>query len=43
MYGLFERSGYHKGLYHVIGGFLSAAKNFTEQDLKLNFLKQRIE
>ena len=39
----FERSGYHKGLYHVIGGLLSASKNFTEQDLKLNFLKQRIE
>ena len=30
----FERSGYHKGLYHVIGGLLSASKNFTEQDLK---------
>ena len=38
-----ERSGYHKGLYHVIGGLLSASKNFTEQDLKLNHLKQRIE
>ncbi len=39
----FERSGYHKGLYHVIGGLLSASKNFTEQDLKLNKLKERIE
>tara|TARA_B100000965_G_scaffold111492_1_gene92041 strand:+ start:7816 stop:8412 length:597 start_codon:yes stop_codon:yes gene_type:complete len=39
----FERSGYHKGLYHVIGGLLSASKNFTEQDLKLNRLKERIE
>ncbi len=39
----FERSGYHKGLYHVIGGLLSASKNFTEQDLKLNNIKQRIE
>ena len=39
----FERSGYHKGLYHVIGGLLSAAKNFTEQDLKLNKLRERIE
>tara|TARA_Y100001935_G_C17269550_1_gene491137 strand:+ start:581 stop:1177 length:597 start_codon:yes stop_codon:yes gene_type:complete len=39
----FERSGYHKGLYHVIGGLLSASKNFTEQDLKLSALKQRIE
>ena len=39
----FERSGYHKGLYHVIGGLLSASKNFTEQDLKLNQLRQRIE
>ena len=40
---VFERSGYHKGLYHVIGGLLSASKNFTEQDLKLNRLKERIE
>tara|TARA_Y100000992_G_scaffold22066_1_gene12642 strand:- start:110 stop:706 length:597 start_codon:yes stop_codon:yes gene_type:complete len=39
----FERSGYHKGLYHVIGGLLSASKNFTEQDLKLNQLRQRIK
>ena len=38
----FERSGYHKGLYHVIGGLLSASKNFTEQDLNLNKLKERI-
>ena len=37
----FERSGYHKGLYHVIGGLLSASKNFTEQDLNLNKLKER--
>lgn len=39
----FERSGFHKGLYQVIGGLLSASKNFTEQDLKLNLLKERIE
>ena len=38
----FERSGYHKGLYHVIGGLLSASKNFTEQDLNLNKLIERI-
>ncbi len=38
----FERSGYHKGLYHVIGGLLSASKNFTEKDLNLNKLKERI-
>ena len=38
----FERSGYHKGLYHVIGGLLSASKNFTEEDLNLNKLKERI-
>ena len=38
----FERSGYHKGLYHVIGGLLSASKNFTEQDLNLNKLKESI-
>ena len=37
----FERSGYHKGLYRVIGGLLSASKNFTEQDLNLNKLKER--
>ncbi|MDA9713501.1 recombination mediator RecR [Alphaproteobacteria bacterium] len=38
----FERSGYHKGLYHVIGGLLSASKNFTEQDLNLGKLIERI-
>ena len=32
----------HKGLYHVIGGLLSASKNFTEQDLNLNKLIERI-
>jgi len=39
----FERSGYHKGLYHVIGGLLSASNNFTEQDLNINKLKERIQ
>jgi len=39
----FERSGFYKGQYHVIGGLLSASKNFTEQDLRLHKLKERIE
>lgn len=39
----FERSGFYKGQYHVVGGLLSASKNFTEQDLRLNKLKERIE
>ena len=30
----FERSGFYKRQYHVIGGLLSASKNFTEQDLQ---------
>ena len=38
----FERSGYHKGLYHVLGGVLSASRNFTEQDLNLKKLNERI-
>ena len=38
-----ERSGFYKGQYHVIGGLLSASKNFTEQDLRLHKLKERIE
>ena len=38
----FERSGYHKGLYHVLGGVLSASRNFTEQDLNLKKLNDRI-
>ena len=38
----FERSGFYKGQYQVIGGLLSASKNFTEQDLNLNKLKERI-
>ena len=39
----FERSGFYKGQYHVVGGLLSASKNFTEQDLRLNKLKERIQ
>ena len=39
----FERSGFYKGQYQVIGGLLSASKNFTEQDLRLHKLKERIE
>ena len=39
----FERSGFYKGQYQVIGGLLSASKNFTEQDLHLHKLKERIE
>ena len=39
----FERSGFFKGHYHVVGGLLSAAKGFSEQDLKLNKLKDRLE
>lgn len=39
----FERSGFFKGHYHVVGGLLSAAKGFNEQDLKLNKIQDRIE
>lgn len=39
----FERSGFFKGHYQVIGGLLSAAKGFTEQDLRLNQIKERLE
>ncbi len=39
----FERSGFFKGHYHVVGGLLSAAKGFSEKDLKLYKIKDRLE
>ena len=38
----FERSGFFKGHYHVVGGLLSAAKGFSEKNLNLNSIKNRI-
>ena len=38
-----ERSGHFRGIYHVLGGLLSASKNFQESDLRLEVLKKRID
>ena len=37
-----ENSGCFNGVYHVLGGALSAMKGITPKDLKLNNLNQRI-
>lgn len=38
-----ERTGFYKGLYHVLGGVLSALDGITPQDLNLASLKMRVE
>ncbi len=38
-----ERSGMHRGLYHVLGGVLSAIDGVTAKDLNLANLRQRVE
>ncbi len=38
-----ERSGVYKGLYHVLGGVLSAIQGVTPQDLTINALLERLE
>ena len=37
----FERSGYHKGLYHVLGGLLSPLDGIGPNDLNINTLIER--
>ncbi|MAV82320.1 MAG: recombination protein RecR [Pelagibacteraceae bacterium] len=39
----FERSGFFKGRYHVLGGLLSAAKGFSEKDLNLKKINDRLQ
>lgn len=38
-----ERGGMYRGLYHVLGGVLSAIDGVTAADLNLNNLRQRAE
>lgn len=38
-----ERTGFYKGLYHVLGGVLSALDGITPQDLNLLSLKSRVD
>ncbi len=38
----FEKSGCYKGLYHILGGVLSAIDGVTPKDLNLHQLKDRI-
>jgi recombination protein RecR len=38
-----ERTGTHKGLYHVLGGLLSALDGIGPEDLKIKELLKRIE
>ena len=38
-----ERSGMYRGLYHVLGGVLSAIDGVTAADLNLDKLRQRAE
>ncbi|MGM0423000.1 MAG: recombination mediator RecR [Pseudomonadota bacterium] len=38
-----ERTGYFKGLYHVLGGSLSALDDIGPDDLHIPHLRQRIE
>ena len=38
-----ERTGFYKGLYHVLGGVLSALDGVTPADLNLASLKTRVE
>ena len=39
----FEKVGFYRGLYHVLGGSLSAIQGIGTDDLKLNNLLKRIE
>lgn len=39
----FERSGVHKGLYHVLGGTLSALSGCGPDDLNVRGLMERVE
>lgn len=39
----FERTGFYKGLYHVLGGSLSAINGIGTEELTINKLLKRIE
>ena len=39
----FEKVGFYRGLYHVLGGSLSAIQGIGTDDIKLNNLLKRIE
>jgi len=39
----FERTGFYKGLYHVLGGTLSAINGIGTEELKITKLLKRIE
>ena len=39
----FERTGFYRGLYHVLGGSLSAINGIGTQELTINKLLKRIE
>ena len=39
----FEKVGFYKGLYHVLGGSLSAIQGIGTDELRLNNLLKRIE
>ena len=39
----FERTGFYRGMYHVLGGTLSAINGIGVEELSINKLTQRIE
>lgn len=40
---VFERTGFYRGLYHVLGGSLSAINGIGTDELKINKLQKRIK